>query len=88
MKANIIITVKSREENTDNSFNYDMEIPLETTFEILSYDILELIYQIKKNINYGSLKGDIYCERFQRFVGKNETPASIGLLNGDILIIS
>lgn len=83
--AQIIITLT----DIKNSFMYDLELPIDLEYEKLIDDIIQTIISYNPDLAYQTMKTKLFVPKLMMKEMQNgETLESIGVFNGDYLVIS
>ena len=83
--AQIIITLT----DAKNSFMYDLELPTDLEYEKLLDDIIQTIISYNPDLAYQTMKSKLFVPKLMMKEMQNgQTLESIGVFNGDYLVIS
>lgn len=82
--SNIIVTLTDEK----NTFTYDLEVPIDLEYEKLVDDIAQTIFSYNPDLLYCGIKGTITVPKLSMYqMSKGDTLDSIGVFNGDYIII-
>lgn len=70
-----------------SAFNMDIEVPTEQKMATLKYDIIEAINGYDFSLRLDPETIDFFCDRIDQILELEDTCESLGIWNGDYLII-
>ncbi len=79
----IIVTVL----DTASQYAIDLEIPVNQNMETLKYDMVDAINAYDFSLQINPDRVDVYCERIDKKLYPGDTFESVGIWNGDYIIL-
>lgn len=83
--AHIIVTLT----DVNKSFMYDLELPIDLEYEKLFDDIIQTIISYNPDLHYQTMNSKLIVPKLMmKEMQSGQTLESIGVFNGDYLLIS
>ncbi len=80
---NIIVTVI----DSANLFSMDVELPVDIRADRLIREIIGLMNSKEEYRKYVDENYKVFCEKLNCVLDDDDTPASVGIHNGDLLVL-